>query len=124
MPIMKKRDTIIYYVSTSLFSVMLVAGATAYFAMYEMTSDMFISLGVPTEIIYPLAIAKLVGVAALWVIDNKFIKTAAYLGFAVDLTLAIIAHIIAGDGGAFGPITPLVLLATSYFMYLKKSRLA
>jgi hypothetical protein len=103
---------------------MLVAGAIMYFVMYEMTSDMFISLGVPTEIIYPLAIAKLLGVAALWFIQNKFIKTAAYLGFAIDLTLAVALHLIAGDGSAFGPIIPLVLLATSYFMYRKKSKLA
>ena len=84
-----------------------------------MVSDMFISLGVPTEIIYPLAVVKTLGVLALWLIKNKTIKTLAYLGFALDLVFAIITHTIAGDGGAIGPLIPLVLIVVSYFYYRK-----
>lgn len=116
---MNKRDLIIYRVATILFSVMLLAGAITYFVNYPMTSEMFISLGVPTEIIYPLAVLKILGVLAIWIIKNPIIKSLAYLGFALDFSLAIIAHLIAGDGGAFGPIIPLILLAISYFMYRK-----
>lgn len=117
---MKKRDLIIYYVVTALFSLMLLAGAIAYFVKYEMTSEMFTSLGVPTEIIYPLAIAKILGVFAIWLIKNRMIKTLAYLGFGLDLTFAIIAHLNAGDGGFYGPILPLILLILSYVLYRKK----
>jgi hypothetical protein len=116
---MKKRDLIIYRVVTALFSLMLLAGAITYFADYNMTSEMFTSLGVPTEIIYPLAIAKILGVLAIWLIKNPLIKNLAYLGFALDLSMAIVAHIKAGDGGFYGPIIPLVLLIISYVFFRK-----
>lgn len=116
---MKRRDLIIYRVVTGLFSIMLLAGAIAYFAAYEMTAEKFMSLGVPTTIIYPLAVAKILGVAAIWLIKNPLIKNLAYLGFGLDLVFAIAAHLIAGDGGAFGPAVPLALLAVSY-LYLRR----
>ncbi len=111
---MKKRDLVIYRVVTALFSLMLLAGAITYFVDYNMTSEMFISLGVPTEIIYPLAIVKILGILAIWLIKNPLIKNLAYSGFALDLSMAIIAHLKAGDGGFYGPIIPLILLIASY----------
>ena len=117
---MKKRDLIIYRVATALFSLMLLAGAITYFVQYEMVSIMYTSLCVPAEIIYPLAIVKILGILAIWLIKNPVIKTLAYLGFALDLVFAIIAHLNAGDGGAIGPAIPLVLLIISYVFYRKK----
>ena len=107
---------------TGLFSLMLLAGAFTYFVQYEMTSEMFTSLGVPTEIIYPLAIAKILGILAIWLMKNRVIKTLAYAGFALDLIFAMIAHLNAGDGGAFGPAIPFVLLIISYVFYRKKMK--
>jgi len=119
---MKNRDLISYRIITGLFSVFILAGAITYFANYQMVSDMFISLGVSTEIIYPLAVAKILGVLAIWLIKNKTIKTLAYLGFALDLVFAVIAHTIAGDGGAVGPLVALVLISVSYFFYRKLNK--
>ena len=102
-----------------IFSLMLLAGAITYFVMYDMTAEMFTSLGVPTQIIYPLAIAKILGIVAIWFIKIPLIKNLAYLGFALDLVLAIISHLNAGDGQAFGPVIPLVLLIISYWYYRK-----
>lgn len=116
---MKKRDLIIYRVVTGLFSAFILMGASMYFLQHQMVSEMFTSLGVPTEIIYPLAIAKILGIIAIWLIKSPLIKQLAYLGFATDLVLAIIAHSIARDGGAIGPAVPLVLLIISYFFYRK-----
>lgn len=116
---MKKRDLIIYRVVTALFSIMLVLGALTYFVKYEMVAEMFSSLGVPTEIIYPLAVVKILGIAAIWFIKKPLIKNLAYLGFGLDLIFAVIAHINAGDGEAFGPVIPLVLLIVSYVFYRK-----
>lgn len=99
---------------------MLLGGAITYFVNYEMTSEMFTSLGVPTEVIYPLAIAKILGVVAIWIIKNKTIKMAAYAGFALDLVAAIISHLMAGDGMFCGPILPLVLLGVSFVLYRKR----
>lgn len=116
---MQKKDVIIYRVVTGLFSLMLLGGAITYFVNYEMTSEMFLSLGVPTEIIYPLAIAKILGVYAIWFVKYQLIKDFAYLGFCLDLVAAIVSHLMAGDGKAFGPVLPLILLITSY-LYLRK----
>lgn len=116
---MKNKDLLIYRIVTGIFSLMLVAGAITYFVNYDMVAEMFTSLGVPTAIIYPLAIAKILGVAAIWFVKNPLIKKLAYLGFALDLVSAIIAHLIAGDGEFYGPILPLVLLAISYWYFRK-----
>ena len=118
---MKKRDLIIYRVVTALFTAMLLMGAITYFVNYEMVSEMFTSLGVPTTVIYPLAVVKILGLAAIWLIKNPMIKTLAYLGFALDLVMAIGAHVNAGDGQAMGPAIPLVLVVISYFYYRKAS---
>lgn len=114
---MKNREVLIYRIVTGIFSLMMVAGAITYFVQYDMTSETFTSLGVPSEMVYPLAIAKILGVLAIWLIKNPIIKNLAYLGFAVDLVAAIIAHLIADDGGAVNPILPLVLLIVSYALY-------
>lgn len=112
---MNKRDLIIYRVVTGIFSLMLFAGALMYFFKYEMVHEMFTSLGVPTEIIYPLAVAKILGIITIWYFKDHLLKKLAYLGFALDLTLAILSHLNAGDGGAFGPAIPLLLLIISYW---------
>jgi hypothetical protein len=116
---MKKRDLIIYRIVTGLFSLMLLAGAVTYFVQYDMVAEMFTSLGVPTEVIYPLAIAKILGIIAIWFVNNRTIKNLAYLGFTIDLVAAIISHLNAGDGGAVGPAIPLVLLMISYWYFRK-----
>lgn len=118
---MKKRDLIIYRIVTALFSLMLLAGAITYFVDYEMVSETFTSLGVPTEIIYPLAIVKILGILAIWLIKKPIIKTLAYLGFALDLIMAMFAHLNADDGGFSGPLVPLVLLIISYVFYRRIS---
>ncbi|MGB0869556.1 MAG: DoxX family protein [Flavobacteriales bacterium] len=118
---MKKRDTLVYKIITALFGLMILAGSITYFVNYDMVSDMFKSLGVPTSIIYPLAIIKILGVTALWFIKNPIIKKLAYLGFGIELTLAIFSHINAQDGGAFGPLIPLVLLIVSFIFYRKNN---
>ncbi len=118
---MKKRDLIIYTILVSLFSVIILMGAIMYFVKYEMVHDMFVHLGVPPEIIYPLAIAKILGIATIWLIKVPLLKQLAFLGFAIDLLLAIIAHGLAGDEEIYGPIAPLVLLIASYWFYRKTS---
>lgn len=116
---MKNKNLMIYRIVLSLFSLMILMGAITYFVDYEMVSDMFISLGVPVEVIYPLAVVKILGLATIWLIKSPLLKNLAFLGFALDLVMAIIAHLNAGDGGAFGPAVPFVLLVISYVFYRK-----
>lgn len=119
---MKKRDAIIYTVVTGLFSLFILSGAIMYFAKYEMVQEMYTKLSVPTEVIYPLGIVKILGIAALWLVKNPLLKKLAYVGFAINLVLAIAVHINAGDGEAFGPAIPLILLIISYWFYRRVNK--
>lgn len=111
---MNKRDIIIYRVVTGLFTAHMLMTVVVYFSMHDMVSEMFESLGVPSSIIYPLAIAKVLGLIAIWTNKSRILKELAYLGFAIDFIAAISAHLIAKDGGFVAPIVALVLLIISY----------
>jgi len=114
-----KRDTIIYRVVTGLFTVYMVFTVIAYFAMHDMVADMFTSLGVPPEIIYPLAIIKLVGLAVIGWNKYRTLKELAYVGFALDFILAASMHLVQNDGGFIAPLFALGL-ATVSFIYHRK----
>lgn len=109
-----KRNKIIYLVSTGLLSLLLLFSAGMYILNNEAVKGMFIGFGYPTYIIYPLAIAKLLGVFALWNPKFKSIKEWAYAGFFFDFVLAFFAHKMINDGEEFGAIIALVLLSLSY----------
>ena len=118
---MKKKDIIIYWVVTGLFTAHTLFTVVAYFIMHEMTSNMFQSLGVSPSLIYPLAIAKTLGLVAIWTNKSKLLKELAYLGFAADFIMASIAHTMANDGGAIAPLVVLALLIISYIYNRKIS---
>lgn len=108
-----KRDKIIYWATTGLFSLMLLGGAMMYIFNHDEVAKMFGLLGFPAYIIYPMAFAKLLGITLILTNKSETLKQWAYAGFMVNLTLAIIAHASVGDGEAFGPVGPLALLIVS-----------
>tara|TARA_R110001606_G_scaffold174234_1_gene320880 strand:- start:141 stop:500 length:360 start_codon:yes stop_codon:yes gene_type:complete len=109
-----KITKIIYYVSTGLLTLLMLYSAGMYFFMHEAVATMFSNFGYPTYIIYPYAIAKLLGLVALWFIANKTIKEWAYAGFFFAFILAFFAHVMIGDGEQMGAILAMILLITSY----------
>ncbi len=114
------RDKIVYWASTGLITVLMLFSAGMYFINYEMVSEVFTSLGYPTYIIYPLAIAKILGLIAIWTKKSQVLKEWAYAGFFFDLVLAGLAHINADDGGFVPALVGLVLLLVSYFSEKKQ----
>ena len=94
-----KRDLIIYRVVTGLFTAHMLMTIVVYFVQYDMVAEMFASLGFPAALIYPLAIAKLLGLIAIWSNKSRLLKELAYAGFAIDFILAAGSHLRAGDGG-------------------------
>lgn len=114
---MKKTDLWIYRISTGLITALFAPGAVAYFVQYDMTSEMFTSLGFPTFIIYPLAVLKLLGLVAIWTGRSKMLREWAYVGFMFDLTLATGSHINAADGEAIWPAIALVVVIVSYIFH-------
>jgi hypothetical protein len=116
---MNKRDIIIYRVVTGLFTAHMLFTVAVYFFMYDVVREMFESLGVTASIIYPLAVAKILGLVAIWTNKSRILKELAYVGFAIDFILAISAHLIANDGGSVPPVVALVMLLISY-LYNRK----
>jgi len=110
-----KTNKIIYWIITGLFSAMTLAGAAYYIFAYDKVASMFNSLGYSEAIIYPLAIAKILGIIAITTDKSKVLKLLAYAGFVIDLVLAIAAHISVQDGEQGGAIMALVLLLGSFF---------
>ena len=109
-----KRDKIIYYVSTGLLTVLMMYSVSMYFFKHEDVSAMFTNFGYPTYIIYPYAVAKLLGLLALWNPNFKVIKEWAYAGFFYAFIFAFFAHYMIGDGEQMGALMAFVLLIVSY----------
>ena len=110
-----KKYKVIYWVSTGLLTVLILFSAGNYIFNNEAFSEIFTTLGYPTYIIYPLAIAKLLGLLAIWTKKSKTLKEWAYAGFFFDFVLAIFAHLNVNDGAFPFPLIALILLMTSYF---------
>lgn len=112
---MKKSDKIIYYVATGLLCALMLFSGGMYIFNNAEVNLVFMGLGFPTFLIYPMAIAKILGVVAVASRLSPFLKNLAYAGFFFNLLLAFGAHININDGDFPGALIGLVLLATSYF---------
>lgn len=109
------KNKITYLVSTGLLSILMLMSAGMYVFNYAEISKVFLSLGFPTFIIYPLAAVKVLGLVAIWTRKSEALKEWAYAGFFFDFTLAFFAHIVVQDGDQFGALVAMILLGISYF---------
>ena len=104
----------IYWISTiTLFSLLILTGIL-YFVYYHRLVAYFVSYGYPTYLIYPLAIAKIVGSLVILFGKNKLLKELAYFGFFFNFILAFFAHVMIGEFDPF-PTISMILLLISYF---------
>ncbi|MEO6254831.1 MAG: DoxX family protein [Ferruginibacter sp.] len=106
-------NKIIYWVSTIIFCGIFLFSAIMYFTRYEMVKVFFESFGYPIYIIYPLAIAKVLGVVAILSKKSRVLKEWAYAGFFFDAALATAAHLHAKDGGQWFALTAMAMLIIS-----------
>jgi hypothetical protein len=111
---MKDKRKLFFWLSTLLFSVMIIAGAIFYFVQNDMVKEVYLTLGYPTYLVYPVAIAKFLGIAAILSRKSYFLKELAYAGFFYLLILGVMAHVQASDGGFAPALAALVLLCISY----------
>ena len=109
---MKKLKTA-YWIFTGLLCVQMLVSAGVYLFNYEMAAGFMDSLGYPRYIIYPLSVAKILGVAAILTKKSELLKQWAYAGFFFNFLLAISAHLAVGDGQQGGAIIAMVLLLGS-----------
>ena len=116
-----KRDKIIFYVSTGLLTVILLFSVYMYVFKHGMVVEMFNGFGYPSYIVYPYAVAKLLGLFAIWNPKFKVIKEWAYSGFFFAFILAFFAHYMISDGGQMTALIALLLLIVSYIFHKRIS---
>lgn len=114
-----KQEKIIYYTTTGLLTILMLMSVGMYIFNHEVMVETFTKLGHPSYIIYPLAVAKILGLIAIWSNISNMLKEWAYAGFCFDFILALLAHINVADGEHIPAIIALVLLSISYH-YSKK----
>ncbi|MCE7065742.1 DoxX family protein [Dyadobacter sp. CY326] len=111
-----KRLKIIYWTTTSLLAVMMIASAYGYLTQKEIQQG-FVYLGFPDYFRVELAVAKLLGAIVLVAPLGRKCKEWAYAGFAITFVSAFIAHTSLGSPvlKSIGPLMALMLLLISYF---------
>ncbi|CAN5353602.1 DoxX family protein [soil metagenome] len=107
---------IAYWIVTGLLCLMMLGSAGMYIFNHAEVAKIFTDLHYPTYIIYPLAIAKILGVAAILGNFSRILKEWAYAGFFFDFLLAASAHYFANVPSPLLAIAALILLIISYFL--------
>lgn len=117
-----KKNTIIYWTTTSLFSAMMLFSASMYFTSPEVQSN-FVKMGFQDAFRIELGLAKILGALVLLIPFFKgSVKEWAYAGFGITLISASILHASIDDPVSM-IVTPLVflgILSASHFFWKKK----
>jgi hypothetical protein len=114
---MLKNTKLWFNVWTGLLSALMLFSAGMYLFNNGEVVKAFTKLEFPLFIIYPLAIAKILGVIGLWAPVSRDIKIFVYSGFFFNLLLAFGAHMNIGDGEQMGAVLGLVFAAFSFRAY-------
>lgn len=109
-----KSMKIAYWIVTGLFSLIILGSAGFYIFNHAGVVEIFQSLHYPPYLVYPLAAAKILGLAAMWTRRSRTLTEWAYAAFFFELLLAASAHYFAGVPSPLLAIIALVLLLASY----------
>jgi len=115
-----KKNKIIYWTTTGVFSVMMLFNALQYLINPQLVAD-FIHLGFPDYLRIELAFAKTIG--ALVLIIPKIpvrMKEWAYAGFGINLISASFAHFMSGDSAiyiVFPFVFVVILVFSNRYLY-------
>lgn len=114
---MKKRNKIIYWISTVWLALgMLSTGIVQLIKMEEEVTVMT-QLGYPIYFLTILGVWKVLGVIAILVPKSPLLKEWAYAGFFFAMSGAVASHLASGYDAKelFGPILLLVLIVVSWY---------
>jgi len=121
-----KKNNIIYWTTTGLFSAMMLFSASMYFTSPEVGAG-FTKMGFQDAFRIELGIAKIIGTLVLLIPFFKgSIKEWAYAGFGITLISASILHASIGDPTAniISPLIFLGVLAVSHIFWKKRLQAA
>lgn len=112
---------ITYWITTGIFSAMMLFSATMYFTSPDMAQT-FEHLGFPDYFRIELGIAKIIGVLLLLTPFTGRLKEWVYAGFTINMISGSIAHAAAGDPIS-AIITPIVFLGVLTVSYVTLQKL-
>jgi DoxX-like family len=105
---------IAYWISTVLLCAIYAVGAFMYLTQRPMIEEGFAFLGYPTYLITLLIVVKIAAPLTILTRVSVWLSDMAYAGMFYHLTLALSAHLNAGDGGFVPAIAGLVLVVVSF----------
>ena len=108
-------NRLVYWISTLGLCGLMLFSAQMYLFNFDVAAQFFESFGFPTDIIIPLAIAKLLAIFFILWNKVKWLKEWAYAGLFFDLVLANYAHAKIPELSPFASVG-LLLLLLSYFL--------
>ncbi|HEX8377117.1 MAG TPA: DoxX family protein [Pedobacter sp.] len=119
-----KKTKISYWIFTSLLIALMLMSAVTSFMPSPEGEAMMKSIGYPYDVLYLLAIAKILGIVALLLPGFSRLKEWAYAGFAFDLIGAVYAFLRVGTpiANISFMLVGLVLVFGSYIYYHKVLR--
>ena len=82
-------NRIIYWGATGIMCAIFLFSAGMYLSNYEMVVGFYENLGFPSWMVYPSAIAKILGVIAILSKKSKLLEEWAYAGFFFDAAMAM-----------------------------------
>lgn len=114
---MQKRNTIIYWISTTLVCAGMSGSGIAQLLHVKEMDDLITHVGYPLYFMYIIGVWKILGVIALLIPGFKLLKEWAYAGFFFLMTGALISHLAMGDAGKaiFGPLFQTIFIITSWY---------
>lgn len=118
----QKSRKIIFRISTGIVSIIVLMFVANSIFNREMFTNRFSTLGYPIYLIYPLVVAKILGLIAIWSNKSVILKEWAYAGFFFNFVLAFLAEIHAMDGEYISSPLALVFLLISYISGMKTFR--
>jgi hypothetical protein len=111
----QRSQKVVFRVATGLLTVIVLMFVANSIFNREIFANRFLALGYPTYIIYPLAVAKILGLIAIWSNRSLILKEWAYAGFFFNFVLAFMAELQAQDGELFSTPIGLLCLCASYY---------
>ena len=107
---------VIFWIATAILTAIMCFSVYNYFFNYKAIAGFFEYFQYPTYLVYPLAIAKILGLIAVWGNFSKWLKEWAYAGFFFDTALAFTAHYVTDGAGYLFSLVAIIATITSYFL--------
>ncbi len=108
---------IVHYASKAFLTMIMCMSVNMYLTKTDMVRGFFEMLSFPKYLVYPLAIAKILGLVAIWFVKFRPVKEWAFAGFFFNTLLALTAHLMNEDGGYLYSSLALIFTLVSYITW-------